>query len=604
MKLQTSLGAGMIQMMIWLLMACGVAHGDEPAEGTVPAQPRGTIVFSSVGVRYFDIYLRSDAGGESLVAPHPALDFNAAFAPDGERIAFVSRRDGNMELYVVGVDGDGLRRLTNHFALDDHPAWSPDGRRLAFVSTRQAARSPGQAWNAIYVMSDLGTDVRRLSPEGVADYSPCWSPRGDLIACASGSGKSGESDIVVMAPDGKGRRLVVKNGGWPAFILGGDAIAFHRRGDGGEWQVWQVDLDGSNLKRLAANASMPRATADGSKLVFVMREGRRQKIARLDLAAQKLDVLTDGRTDCWNPSIAPDGKRVVYHRVTRGRNAPNVELWGRPPKTQLDMLRVAGAFPAFSPDERKLALAAGNFSHIDVMNADGSERKTIYQGERRSLFGMSWSHSPEWIAFSHGVVFGKSDVQVNLMAVPLESSEPVRITRDATNNGFPCFSPDGKRILFRSGRDGAKNLYTIDRTGADVQRLTKGKWTDTMCDWSPDGGSIVFASDREDNFEIWIMRADGTGLRKLIGGGGRNTHPHFSPDGKWVVFASQRAGYSAEEVSLPSQPQPYGELFIVRVDGTDLRRLTHDGTEEGTPTWGAVTGIVPAKAQGGASSEY
>ena len=67
--------------------------------------------------------------------------------------------------------------------------------------------------------------------------------------------------------------------------------------------------------------------------------------------------------------------------------------------------------------------------------------------------------------------------------------------------------------------------------------------------------------------------------------GGRNNHPHFSPDANWIVFTSQRAGYSAEEVSLPSQPQPYGDLFLVRTDGTALTRLTHNGSEEGTPAW-------------------
>jgi hypothetical protein len=52
-----------------------------------------------------------------------------------------------------------------------------------------------------------------------------------------------------------------------------------------------------------------------------------------------------------------------------------------------------------------------------------------------------------------------------------------------------------------------------------------------------------------------------------------------------VVFASRRAGYSAEEVSLPRQPQPYGDLFAARLDGTGLVRLTHTPFEEGTPAW-------------------
>ena len=92
-----------------------------------------------------------------------------------------------------------------------------------------------------------------------------------------------------------------------------------------------------------------------------------------------------------------------------------------------------------------------------------------------------------------------------------------------------------------------------------------------MCDWSPTGELIAFASDRDGDFDIWLIKPDGSGLQKLIGGGGRNNHPHFSPDGQWVVFTSQRAGYSAEEISLPF-PVP-----------TLRRPLRHPGRRHGPP---------------------
>jgi Tol biopolymer transport system component len=115
----------------------------------------------------------------------------------------------------------------------------------------------------------------------------------------------------------------------------------------------------------------------------------------------------------------------------------------------------------------------------------------------------------------------------------------------------------------------------------------------------------VFASDRGGDFEIWLIHPDGTDLHQLIGGGIRNNHPHFSPDGRWVVFTSRRAGYSAEEISLPPQFQPYGDLFAVRLDGTGLIRLTHNGFEEGTPAWGPTLRIVPTgEGRAEAAGEY
>jgi Tol biopolymer transport system component len=249
-------------------------------------------------------------------------------------------------------------------------------------------------------------------------------------------------------------------------------------------------------------------------------------------------------------------------------------------------------------------LTAGDFGQVDVMNTDGSARKTIFDGERRTLFGLSWSKQPEQVAFSHGVAFSNVEVPVRIVAVSPDAGHVDTLTDGTGNDAFPAYSPDGKQIVFRSGRDGAKNLYIMDRNGDNVRRLTNGDWTDTMAEWSPRGEWISFSGDRDDDFEIWLIRPDGTGLRKLIGGGGRNTHPHFSPDGNWIVFASQRAGYSAEEVSMPRQPQPYGELFIVRVDGTGLIRLTHNGTEEGTPAWGAVTNIEPSEEASTIEGEF
>jgi hypothetical protein len=146
----------------------------------------------------------------------------------------------------------------------------------------------------------------------------------------------------------------------------------------------------------------------------------------------------------------------------------------------------------------------------------------------------------------------------------------------------------------------------MDADGRNLHPLTQGKWTDTMADWSPNGDWIVFASDRDGDFEIWKIKPDGTGLQKIIKGGGRNNHPHFAPDGQWIVFTSRRAGYSAEEISLPDQPQPYGDLFVARLDGTGLWRLTHNGFEEGTPAWGPLVpgALEPSGESRLSSDEY
>jgi Tol biopolymer transport system component len=583
-----------------LAFAAGLPATEPPTCRAGEGRPTGTIAFSSLAPRGWDLYLTDiETRQTRRLTDHPALDFNAAFAPAGGRLAFVSERDGNAELYTVQVDGDGLRRLTNEFALDDRPAWSPDGRRVAFSSTRQPAEEPGRSWNAVYVMEADGGSPHRLTPAGSADYSPAWSPGGDLIAVASGSGEAGGTDLFVMDSDGNGRRRVIADGGWPTFAADGRSLFFHSKREG-KWGIWRVNLDGSGLERITppdVDSYTPSASADGKRLVAAVGRGGHRQIVAIDLASRSLTDLTEAAADHWNPTISPDGRSVAYHLATPDSSTPNVEIWGVPPDTSLRLLRVAGAFPAFSPDGRRVALTGGSFARLDVMNVDGSARQMLYSGSSRTIFSVSWAHSGDRIAFSQGPVFQGPGGKVDIATVRPDGSGYAGITQAPGNDGFPSFAPDGKEVVFRSGRGGSKNLYIMAADGSGIRRLTEGRWTDTMCDWSPTGEWVAFASDRDGDFEVWLIHPDGSGLHKLVGGS-RNNHPHFSPDGRWVVFTSKRAGFSAEEVSLPQQPQPYGDLFAARVDGTGLIRLTHNGFEEGTPAWGPVLEIK-ATGEGG-----
>lgn len=103
-------------------------------------------------------------------------DWAPAWSPDGQTIAFVSNRDGNMEIYAVSLDGSNLRRLTAHEADDWAPAWSPDGRRIAFWSEREGGVAE------VYVMDADGSNVRRITSGAHGDWNLAWSPDGRRIA--------------------------------------------------------------------------------------------------------------------------------------------------------------------------------------------------------------------------------------------------------------------------------------------------------------------------------------------------------------------------------------------------------------------------------------
>jgi TolB protein len=121
-------------------------------------------------------------------------------------------------------------------------------------------------------------------------------------------------------------------------------------------------------------------------------------------------------------------------------------------------------------------------------------------------------------------------------------------------------------------------------TGA-LKALTAGVAHDSFPSWSPKGDRIAFTSDRDGDYEIYTIRPDGTDLRRLTNSPGNDAHNSWSPDGEWIVFTSVRGGFKDEMALTPFNPQPNGDLWVMRPDGSDVRMLTDDQFEDGTPSW-------------------
>jgi Tol biopolymer transport system component len=88
----------------------------------------------------------------------------------------------------------------------------------------------------------------------------------------------------------------------------------------------------------------------------------------------------------------------------------------------------------------------------------------------------------------------------------------------------------------------------------------------------------------QDSFVIFTISPDGSRLKRLTDVGSDDSHATWSPDGEWIAFSSARMGFKDEALNTDS-PQPYGEIFIMRYDGTRVQQLTDNQWEEGTPAW-------------------
>jgi Tol biopolymer transport system component len=156
------------------------------------------------------------------------------------------------------------------------------------------------------------------------------------------------------------------------------------------------------------------------------------------------------------------------------------------------------------------------------------------------------------------------------------------ITSGVNNNGFPSMAPDGKRIVYRSFGPDGQGLRIMNLETKAVTTLTEGY--DNFPLWSPRGDLIMFSRAAEGDYEIYTIKPDGTGVKRLTFSRGNDAHMAWSPDGEHIVWASSRLGFKDEGIYTDA-PQPYGELFVMRYDGTGVQQLTDNQWEDGTPAW-------------------
>jgi len=205
-----------------------------------------------------DIWLR-DVDGEGVRPLTPGVTSDQpAWSPDGTRIAFTSQQNGNGDLYVIGVDGQGMRRLTRHPARDEYAAWSPDGERIAFGSLRNGNFD-------VFIMRSDGSELQQVTSHPAVDFRPAWSPDGEWLAFSSSRADSTSMrtfnyDIYVMRPDGSDVRRITYHpllALRPSWSPEGNELVYQVGGqadDGSDWEIYSVRLDGGQPRRLTNNS--------------------------------------------------------------------------------------------------------------------------------------------------------------------------------------------------------------------------------------------------------------------------------------------------------------------------------------------------------------
>ncbi|MBI4834115.1 MAG: PD40 domain-containing protein [Planctomycetes bacterium] len=249
-----------------------------------------------------------DGGNEESLLKDGFNNGRPCWSPDGSRIAFESNRKGNWDIYTVDIDGNNLKQLTDNNADDRFPAWSPDGKQIAFDSTRDGNTE-------IYIMDTDGKNQKRLTENQVEDGWASWSPDGKQIAFESGTANN--RDIYAISADGKNLKQLTENSrydGDPAWSPDGKKIAFNLNMDGqNNWEIHIMDAeDGKNQQRLTENQVLngwASWSPDGKQIAFVSnRNGMINEIYIMDAdgANQKKVSAGAGESPEWCPAAFPE----------------------------------------------------------------------------------------------------------------------------------------------------------------------------------------------------------------------------------------------------------------------------------------------------------
>jgi len=228
--------------------------------------------------------------------------------------------------------------------------------------------------------------------------------------------------------------------------------------------------------------------------------------------------------------------------------------------------------PAFSPDGRKIAFTsrrAGVF-YLFLMNADGTDQRQL--APERAVSGTE----PTWSPDGKRIVFRTTVTPYTIYSINVDGSGLQKLTDGTAGASSPAWSPDGKKIAFTSRRSGNPEIYAMDADGANVVRLTSNDAIDRFPAWSPDGRRIAFESDRDGDSRIYAMNADGTNVVRLTSPPGKDSRPSWSPDGKQLTFHRTVLGHA--------------QVYVMNADGTDVKRLTALSSVafSGYPSWGRV----------------
>lgn len=466
------------------------------------------VVFTSEG----DLWLGDlKSGHASRLTSDPGVERNAAFSPDGTKVAFEAEYDGQRQAYVMPSSGGAPKRLTSIEGFRAVTGWTPDGKSVVF----RALGIPTSY--AQYTVPASGGVPKKLPLEFASHVS--FGPDNETYVFTRFNRWAHswfryiggmQNQVWVHSPPkrpgDRAFRQLTSQEGTNEFPVWCQNRVYFVNEQGAQFSLMSVDPNGGKARAElpASDVEVRELSTDGAKLIY--QQGRDVYVfdpsnakggpRRVDLA-QESDLIHTRPTmvaaeaHVQGSSLSPSGKRVLVEARGQIVSVPvgegEARVWRAKPGVRF-------RHPSMSPDAKKIAYVSDQTGEqqVWIANADGTNEKQLTKNTEGQIWGTRFSPDGKWIAFTD------SKCSIRLVN-PETGAEKVVANIPFTWFAAPFdFSPDSKWVAYAQVVPGtllnAIELYEI--ATEKTLRVSNGRSNDRFPAFTPDGKFLAFASAR------------------------------------------------------------------------------------------------------------